>query len=488
MNHKLLDAIEQIDDGYIESAQKWLDGVNTAKRHRGTSHRFFIPLVAAVVLLLSTFTVAMAANPEFRAAVLTFFHIAEVEKVPDTEAVVSGDPSVTEQVIGGLIKAQYIQMDGEFQYQCTNNNLLYQCEYDDELRDIRPTRFWTIEDGQLVPVDITMNRREISVDWRSVTYCGVLDWFEWNGSLKIFHTSLTGSWGEDALEVNTEVSVIPGRTDKVLLTLALDTQMSYSCYYMLYDLATGQIEDFLAGTDAAELDRDRDRLHDALWARDMSGAILTCGWRDEDTDYYLDLETGTMTEVGALTGAEDASAIFANDHTLLLYQWGEPEAQPGPATVTCWSYDLNTGALTKTLNDVPLYDEFEENPHGVFLLGDHRPYCVVVNEDGQTRVVNQVTGAVTNVENFTFSPYGDVVANRDGTKLLYFVLDEDVKPQLQWSQLGLIDVENGTFIAFDRDMTAIAETGIFWLDDNRVAIRNYSLEDGTVRGLYVYEF
>ena len=235
MNNKLLDAMEQIDDGYIESAQKWLDGVNTAKQHRGTSHSFFIPLVAAVVLLLSTFTVAMAANPEFRAAVLTFFHIAEVEKVPDPETEVSGDPSVTEKVIGGLVKAQYIQMDGKFQYRYTDNNLLYQYEYDEELQDMRPARFWIIEDGQLVPVDITMDRREISVDWRGATYRGVFDWFEWNGSIELFHTSLTGSWGEDELEVNTEVSAIPGRTDKVMLTLVLDTQMSSSCYYSAND-------------------------------------------------------------------------------------------------------------------------------------------------------------------------------------------------------------------------------------------------------------
>ena len=483
MNHKLLDAMEQIDDGYIECAKKWLDGVNTVNRHRRTARRIILPLVAAAVLLLSTFTAAMAANPEFRVAVLTFFRLAEVEKAPEPGVVTSGAPSVTEQVIGGVVKAQYIQMDSAFQY--TGNNLLYQYAYDEELRDVRPARFWTIKDGQLASADITMNRREISVDRNGATYRGVLDWFVWNGSIEVFHTSLTGSWGADDLEVNTEVSVIPGRTDKVLLTLVLDTQMHASCYYMLYDLASGQTEDFLAGTGVENLERDSDRLHDAIWARDMSGAILTCGWQGEDTNYYLDLETGTLTEIGALTGVHGATAIFADDHTLLLYQWGERE--PCSNTVTCWSYDLNTGTLTKTLDDVPVYDEFDEHPHGVFLLGDHCPWCVVVDAGGQTQVVNQVTGAVTEVENFSFSPDGDVVSNRAGTKLLYFVRNREAKPHLQWSQLGVIDVEKGTFMAFDRDI-ATAEKGLFWLDDNRVAIRNYALEDDTVQGLYIYGF
>lgn len=480
--------MEQIDDEYIQSARKWLDSVNTPKRHRGTAHRILLPLVAAVVLLLTAFTVVMAANPEFRVAVLTFFHIAEVEQVPEPGIENPGDLSVTEQVIGDLVKAQYIHMDGEFQYQYTDNNLLYQYEYDEELQAMRPTRFWTIEDGQLVPVDIVINRREISVDWRGVTYQGIFDFFEWNSNVYVFHTSLTDAWDENDLDVNTEVSSIPGRTDKVLLTLALDTQRSVSRYFMFYDLTSGMTEDFLEGTGIEKLDWETNRLNDAFWAEDMSGAIFICSWENERTEYYLDLEAKTLTELSTLTGIEDATAVFADSHTLLLYQWGEPEVQPGPATVTCWSYDLNTEALTKTLNSVPLYDEFDEHPHGVFLLGNNCSYCVVVGEDGQTQVVNQVTGAITEVANFTFSPYGDIASNRDGTELLYFVRDMAVKPLLQWSQLGVVDIEKGTFMAFDRDVAAIAQESVFWLDDNKVAVRTYSLEDGTVRGLYVYEF
>lgn len=487
MNHKLLDAIGQIDDGYIESAQKRLDGANTVKRHRGSFRKLFLPLAAAALLLISTFTVAMAASPAFRAAVLTFFRITEVEKAPEPGTETSGGPSVTEKVIGELIKARYIQMDGRSQFRYTGNNLLYQYEFDEELQDMRPARFWTVEDGQLVPVEVAMNRREIAVDWNGAAYRGVFDWLEWNGSIEVFHTSLTGAWGENDLEVNTHVSAIPGRTDKVLLTLILDTQMHSSSYYMLYDLASGQVEDFLAGTGAENLDRDTYRLHDALWASDMSGAILTCGWWGEDTDYYLDLKAGTLTGIGALTGVNGAAAVFADDRTLLLYQWDEPEVQPGPAVLTCWSYSLDAGVLTKTLDHVPLYDDFEEQPHGVFLLGDHSPYSMVVDGDGRARLVDLVTGAVTAVENFVFSPHASVGANRSGTKLLYYVRDMDAIP-LQWSQLGVIDMEQGTFIAFDRETAANVWESLFWLDDNRIAIENTAAGDVAVRGLYLYEF
>ena len=351
---------------------------------------------------------------------------------------------------------------------------------------MRLVRFWTVEDGRLVPVDIPMNRREISVDWKGVIYQGVFDWFEWDGSIKVFHTSLTGTWGEDDLEVNTQVSAIPGRTDKVLLTLILSTQMDSSSYYMLYDLASGQAEDFLTGTGAKNLHRDTYRLHDALWASDMSGVILTCGWWGEDTDYYLDLKAGTLTEIGALTGVNGAAAVFADDRTLLLYQWDEREA--GPDLVTCWSYDLDAGTLTKTLNGVPRYSERDENPLGVFLLGNHSPYSVVVDGDGHTQVVDLVTGAATEVENFKFSSYGNITANRDGTKLLYYVSDMDTAGVHRLSQLGVIDLDQGTFITFDREVTANVWESLFWLDDHRVAIRNTDVEDGTVRGFYLYDF
>ena len=486
MNNKLLDAMEQIDDAYIQSAQNRLNGVNNTKQHR-TVRRIILPLAAAVILLISTFTVAMAANQEFRSDVLAFFRIAEVENVPWLEAGTSNDPSVTLQTIGELVKAQYIRMDGEFHCGYTNNNLLYQYEYDEKLGDARPVRFWTLEDGQLVSVDIKMNRREISVDWEGATYRSIIDWFEWNGSIEVFDTSLNGSCGEDGLLVSTEVSVIPGRTDKVLLELAHGRQSGVYCYYMFYDLVTGQIEDFLAKTDLKNLEQDSGRLYDAIWNEDMSGAILNlCLENEVVTDYYLNMETWETTEIGALTGVTGATAVFADDNTLLLRQWGGSVWMPD--SVTLWSYDLSTGVLTKTLNDVPIYNEFDKYPHGMILLGNHSPYCIVVNMSGKTQVVNQVTGTVTEVKNFTFSHNGDVLSSPDGTKLMYFVCDVDYNSRLQWSQLGVIDVEKGTFIAFDRNAVAIRDESIFWLDDNTVGVRNYSLEDDTVRGICLYEF
>ena len=487
MNNKLLDAMEQIDDAYIQSAQNRLNGVSATKPHR-TIRRVLTPLIAAVVLLLSTFTVAMAANQEFRAEVLTFFLVAKVENVSLPEAEDCDDPSATQQTIDKLVKAQYIRMNGDFQY--SSNNLLYQYEYDEEFQDSRPAEFWTIKDGQLVSVDITINQSEFSINRGGTTYRGVIDWCKWNGGIEVFTARLTENTKGNEPTASIEVSVLPGRTDKVILRLGHGRQKDFYCYYMLYDLVTEQVEDFLANTDVKNLVQDDSRLYDAVWNKDMSGAILRLRSEDEVTEYYLNMKTGDAIEIGALIGAAEtaeATAVFADNTTLLLYQWGKSKVTPSQNLVSVHAYDIDSGKLTKTLNEVPVYNEFDEYPHGVILLGNHCPYCIVVGIGGQTQIVNQITGAVTQMDNFTFSPHGDVMSNPNGTKLLYFVYDTDGNALLQWSQLGVIDVKKGTFIA-DREVPATRDESIFWLDDNTVAVKNYSLEYDTVRGIYLYEF
>lgn len=49
MNNKLLDAMEQIDDAYIRSAQNRLNGNTGANKNRLTARKVFLPLIAAVL-------------------------------------------------------------------------------------------------------------------------------------------------------------------------------------------------------------------------------------------------------------------------------------------------------------------------------------------------------------------------------------------------------------------------------------------------------
>ncbi len=500
---RLFDMLGQIDDTYVQSAWRRLEDVSGEKE---TTWRFLprkFPLTAAILaaflILASSFTVAMAASEEFRNAVITFFHLGETEEVPPLESSFSGSPEIGETVIDKTVKAQYIQMNGYFTY--TEDNLLYQYESEAAESDSRPVRFWAIENGEAKEAEITLEKCPLSVKWNGAVYQADLEWFEWNGNLHLFSESITGTHEELFLPTNLYASPIPGRTDVVLLTLGLSTQMDSSCYYMLYHLDTKETEDFLAGTDVGKLTREEDGLHDALWAEDMSSALLTCGWWGEDTIYYLNLKTGKMTEITALLEAADAddtgngpdgtvpggtaeyySASYLDNHTLLI------TGETGD-TISCWKYDTAAGDLVSILTDEPLYDSMSEHPQGVKLLGSQSSYCMKIDADGATQVLHLSTGETASIENFTFSPDGGILASRAGDKLLYYISSRSEDGMRVFSQLGVLDLGKGTFTAFDRmrEDDGVVEYSLYWLDDSRVAIEGTTGHRETCC-LYLYEF
>lgn len=476
----LLNAMGEIGGRHLVPALERLDARATPRRG-ARLRRALLPAALAAALLLSAFTAAMAASPGFRAGVLTFFHLGPAEAVPDpASAPAGGTPALSQAAIAGTVPARYIR--AEDPVNGLGGDLFCQYAWDDALQANWPSAFWTIRDGALVPADVAPERREVAVEWQGDTYRAVFDWLVWEGEARVTDfLSRTGASAGEGLELNLDVAALPGCAGKVLLTLRLDTQMSGSCWYMLYDLASGRAEDPLAGTEAARFTR-ADRLHDALWARDLSGAILTCGWpATGDTFYYLDLGTGALTDLSEATGVDVDGAVFADDSTLLLWQFGEGAGVPAAA---CWAYTPASGQLIQTLPPTPRLNP-DAGAAGVRLLGDHVPCCVVVDGDGGTRIVDLRTGAATLVESFAFDAAGDVAASPGGDKLLYYVSGTDG----QLRRLGVLDLSAGRFLAFDRDVPAAARESVFWLDENRVAVR-CSAGDGEngPQGLYLYEF
>ena len=74
-----------------------------------------------------------------------------------------------------------------------------------------------------------------------------------------------------------------------------------------------------------------------------------------------------------------------------------------------------------------------------------------------------------------------------GNKLLYYSSDSKAEG-LGISQLGVVDLEKGTFIAFDREgYRNLYEEGIGWSNDSTVSI-NARSSDGETRYLILYTF
>lgn len=464
--------------------------------HKKTTHRRYAPVyrvlastLTAILMLTCVTTVALAASPELRRAVLSFFRIEEREQVPgqtdinpsdinqpDVDQPYDNQPDISQTEIGSLVKAQYIKMDQRYGL---SGGLLNNLTWSDDGRTLLEAEFWEIKDNNLVPVQVDMRTSQIDITFQDINYQGNLYWFIRNGELYYFQGS---PYGVDTRpEDEWSVEAIPRHTDVLLLKLAQGQQTDYTEYPMLFYLDTGETEDFLASTGARELEY----AYDYSWSENMRRALILCR---ADTgglqEWLCDLDARTLIRLDELTGmGEEVSAGFADNDTLILTTHTTSEEDETWQTITCYAYDIPTGQKTKTLDKAHYYRWWDE-PYGAQLFGSR---CVLIGEDGQVRLVDLKTGMQTVVEGFTWQMGDEFMPSPSGNKLLYYSSDSKAEG-LGISQLGVVDLEKGTFIAFDREGYGnLYEEGIGWSNDSTVSI-NARSSDGETRYLILYTF
>lgn len=464
--------------------------------HKKTTHRRYAPVyrvlastLTAILMLTCVTTVALAASPELRRAVLSFFRIEEREQVPgqtdinpsdinqpDVDQPYDNQPDISQTEIGSLVKAQYIKMDQRYGL---SGGLLNNLTWSDDGRTLLEAEFWEIKDNNLVPVQVDMRTSQIDITFQDINYQGNLYWFIRNGELYYFQGS---PYGVDTRpEDEWSVEAIPRHTDVLLLKLAQGQQTDYTEYPMLFYLDTGETEDFLASTGARELEY----AYDYSWSENMRRALILCSAGTGGLQEWLcDLDARTLIRLDELTGmGEEVSAGFADNDTLILTTHTTSEEDETWQTITCYAYDIPTGQNTKTLDKAHYYRWWDE-PYGAQLFGSR---CVLIGEDGQVRLVDLKTGMQTVVEGFTWQMGDEFMPSPSGNKLLYYSSDSKAEG-LGISQLGVVDLEKGTFIAFDREGYGnLYEEGIGWSNDSTVSI-NARSSDGETRYLILYTF
>ena len=324
-----------------------------------------------------------------------------------------------------------------------------------------------------------MRTSQIDITFQDINYQGNLYWFIRNGELYYFQGS---PYGVDTRpEDEWSVEAIPRHTDVLLLKLAQGQQTDYTEYPMLFYLDTGETEDFLASTGARELEY----AYDYSWSENMRRALILCSAGMGGLQEWLcDLDARTLIRLDELTGmGEEVSAGFADNDTLILTTHTTSEEDETWQTITCYAYDIPTGQKTKTLDKAHYYRWWDE-PYGAQLFGSR---CVLIGEDGQVRLVDLKTGMQTVVEGFTWQMGDEFMPSPSGNKLLYYSSDSKAEG-LGISQLGVVDLEKGTFIAFDREGYGnLYEEGIGWSNDSTVSI-NARSSDGETRYLILYTF
>lgn len=446
------------------------------KKKYTPARRVLTVALAAALTIACLFTVAFAASPELRTAVLSFFRMEEREQVPNSSAKPEG-PDISKADIGELVKAQYIKMD---KYYSLSGDLLTDLTWSEDHRTLEDAKFWEIKDNELVPVEIDLHTQQMDVTYGGVRYRGELYWYIRDGVLYPFKGTPLGV--DTQPEDQWYVRAFSGRTDALLLCVSQGRQMEYTETSLLYHLGTGETEDLFAGVDPDVLAES----DGAVWSDSFQLALIT-GHASEEfpngREWLYDRETETLTDVRDLGGVGADQAAFADDDTLILYDMTN-NVDGGVQYVTAYSYDISSGHTVQTLEQTPYYRSWDEDPSGVEISGSH---CVLIQPGGQVQAVDLKTGTHTLLEGFTFHPEDSLHFNPSGTKLLYFAMDPEVEG-LGISQIGVADLEKGVFFAFDREgYENLYEGGIGWDDDNTMSIRAHTQDDET-HYLLLYQF
>ena len=452
--------------------------MKTPQKRYISTRRVFAYALAAVMTLTCLFTVALAASPELRMAVLAFFHMEEKEQLPSpSTSVPPEEPNITQADIGQLVKAQYIEMNHHYGL---SGDLLNDFIWSEDGRTLLDAKFWEVKDNELIPLEVELHTEQLDVNYGGVHYQGELYWYVRNGMLYPFKGSPQGA--DTQPEDQWSVRAFAGRTDALLLNVTQGWQMERTETSLLYHLDTGEAEELFAGVNPAVLEES----DGSIWSPCASRALITGQASAEfpnGREWLYDREAGTLTDVKDLGGVGADMAIFVDDDTLILnvYTYNENFDQEA---IACWVYNIPSGQAVQTLAQSPLYHK-DKHPYGIVPF--YGGICMEIGQDGSSCLIDLTTGVTTVLENFTFEEEMNFSLNPSGTKMLYYVIDRESE-SLGFSQLGAIDLEQMVFFAFDREgHENLQESGIVWEDNNTISIRAEA-KDNETQYLLLYQF
>lgn len=478
-NQALLDAIGGIDDRYIFSAQQRLRKPRTwesMRKHTGRSpKRPLIALIAAVVMLLGAFSVAMAASPEFREAVFTFFGIEQPEIVPEhaTDHVLSPDDMAVDPIkndIGGVIEGTYIHTPiasyaeaGVFLI-CTDEAHMKQGSHYDAYRE---------ENGELIKLETHHFNKTLEVG--DFTFQTDFEWTEVDGRTIITYMEPSAQYSIDDFA---------GSPEKTLVLFYCWTQTEeegyrFTNYPAFLNLKTGAITDVLAGTGA-------ENIHEILKAATSEDQTKMLFITQQQTVYYVDLLEKELYNVAELSGEPITDCTLVND-TLVCWRIEDASSASGAfGKYRVWSIDLKT--FEKHERSIPSDRE-------TLFFGFNTPFatgnmyagsCFAIQVDAarNTYIVDLENGITTMIADFEWPgsfPYIGGIPSSDGHKLLIF----GEKTGNTFEYIGVLDFDREMCIQFSRENNnAVNEHSAYWFDNEKIVIRTDSSEVST--DYYIY--
>lgn len=502
----LLDAIGKIDDAYIVSAQNrasLLPGdvpssvtkapVTGFSPFRSAPHRAALTAAAIVILLLTSFTAAMAANEDFRNAVFRFFRIStpdvvlpiEEESLPsgsesldsassdstssdnaspgDTGQSGSADSADIAEIenigntnIGDAVSVEYLRIDGIFDY-CDGAVYLYEPweGYDDgyDAQTRYAAAAYAVEDGQMVllePHYETLSYPQGNTA-QGTAWQIRFDWYEKDGILYANARNY-----DPAASMEWSVSAAKGSSDFLILTLGFGQQTEYTQYPLLYNVRTKELLDVLAWCRLPE----GQRITQTDFSPNLSRILITCD--NGAAVYWYDIAEENLVSLNEVSGLEELEASFLDDNTLCCLSIDES------GRYHCRTIEMPSGKCTERFLNLP---RLEGDSHsGIALTGGR--YGLYVCEDMSVFVYDFKTGDYAAVEDFKYPEDAVFLTMNPAEDKILFIQETPEADGLGISQLGVLNLASRTFVLLDREgYETRRETSVGWFDHDRVAIR-----------------
>lgn len=471
MNAKYFtEKLSHIDDDLIEEAStSSADGKGSL-----LSRRHFIALMAAAILILGSFTTALAVNDDFRAAIISFFNIGNAETIPQRDNTDGADNIHIDSTsnIDGLVNINYLTLDESYEY---NDGVIFTYG---KSGDFSNGAYYRVVDDQLIPA--ATKRVETTFDFHKYSWSVRFDYTIIDGKLYT-HNIPDSQLPEiaDSGAVSCYASSMKGEnTQEVLLRLPFPhaSLLDYREYYVIYDIKTGEITDFLKGSG---LDQLTDFIHEIDFNDDFTRAVVTTydsathnGYQET---YYCDISGKKLVPLRNVTGqdvaAEEEIACWFLDHDTLFFS--SVQSTDGQRI------NLKTGQKSTSYTGLKPYNDADG---GVQFLGGR--YALYITSDRNVSLLDLLKGTQTPIDRFAFTTLTGAVMNEDMTKIFFMIYNED---DLQVGHLGVLDIQKARLLLLDRKGQDVrSEYGVDWFDNDRILVN--ASGDGTEKYLYLYEF
>ena len=519
----LLEAIGEIDDGYVENVRLRLDSSDATAsetlrklpdkpsfgrsvplrshspkasrtgfgRMRRISHRASFVAAAVLLLLMSLFTMAMAFNEDFRSAVFRFLRISSPDVVlsPEEEQDSAGPIAIIgETFTEDAVSVQYIRINGI--YTCGSGGEIYL--YDEETRE--NTAAYTVENGELRR--LTSHEASLEYTWNGITYSIGFVWYEDD---ELIYVSARGHDPENTAEWS--VQAVSGSDCLAAVILSQGSQLDYQSYPLLYDLRRKELLD-----PAAQCGALKSRAMTWIdFSRDASKLLIDCDYFDSDL-YCLDAASRTLHSLDELSGMHVLGAWFLDSETVccisedeegkntcrtVTFHGGgspagnkaaEPSSEGRPSARES-SGDASAGiTCSEIFSSLPNLENGADR--GIRFTGGR--YALLAEESSEVYVMDLKTGEKAPIEGFTY-PSEDVftTCSSAGDKILYVRQDGDSTGSgLAVNEMGILNLEERRFTVFAREgYETRYEGAVSWFDNDRIVIEASSEE-----GSYLYLF